>query len=407
MSSAPARRRVLRQPPTERWLLGLSILLMVVGSLALTRPASAQTEAVIYSFGQRNGDGVEPEGTLIADARGNFYGTTTYGGTVGNGTIFKLVPNGHGGWKETVLYRFPGGVAGSQPNAATLLMDRSSNLYGTTFFGGVNNVGVAFELSPVAGHWEETVLYSFGSYAGDGVKPINALIMDANGNLFGVTAFGGSAGTGSVFELSPGGNGWTERVIYSDAASAAALTMDGVGNLFGTTENGVFELSPDGSAGWIPKTLHSFGATPVYPQGTLVFDQAGNLYGTTYQGGAKKFGSVYRLSPAPHGDWIFRTLYSFQGYPVDGQNPFAGLLLDGAGNLYGTTFDGGKYNGGTVFELVAVGGGTYRKKTLWNFNGSDGEQILGGLIQDGLGNLYGTSVFGGAVQAGAIFEVIP
>ena len=407
MRSALTPYRVQRQPITKRWLLGFSILLLMVGPLALSRPASAQTGAGIYSFGQRKGDGVEPEGTLIADAQGSFYGTTTYGGTAGNGTIFKLSPNGHGGWKETVLYSFPGGVAGSQPDAATLLMDGANNLYGTTFFGGANNVGVAYELSLVAGHWQETVLYSFGSYAGDGVKPINALIMDANGNLFGVTAFGGSAGTGSVFELSPGSNGWTERVIYSDVASAAALAMDAVGNLFGTTANAVFELSPDGSGGWTPKTLHSFGATPVYPQGTLVFDQAGNLYGTTYEGGAKKFGSIYRLSPAAHGSWIFRTLYSFQGYPVDGQNPYAGLLLDGAGNLYGTTFGGGKYNGGTVFELVAVGGVTYKKKTLWNFSGSDGEQILGGLIQDRLGNLYGTSVFGGVVQAGDIFEVTP
>ena len=407
MSSAPTRRRVLRQPTTKRWLLGFSILLLMVGPLALTHPAGAQTGVGIYSFGQRKGDGVQPEGTLIADARGNFYGTTTYGGTVGNGTIFKLVPNGHGGWNETVLYRFSGGVDGSRPNAATLLMDRAGNLYGTTFFGGANNVGVAFELSLVAGHWQETVLYNFGSYAGDGVKPINALIMDANGNLFGVTAFGGSAGTGSVFELSPGSNGWTERVIYNDVASAAALTMDAAGNLFGTTANAVFELSQDGSGGWTPKTLHSFGATPVYPQGTLVFDQEGNLYGTTYQGGGKKFGSVYRLSPTSQGNWLFRTLYSFQGYPVDGQNPYAGLLLDGAGNLYGTTFDGGKYNGGTVFELVAVGGGTYKKKTLWNFNGTDGEQILGGLIQDRMGKLYGTSVFGGVVQAGNIFEVTP
>jgi len=152
MSSALTPRGVLRRPTTERWLLELSILLLMLGPLALTYPASAQTGASIYSFGQRNGDGVQPEGTLIADARGNFYGTTTYGGTVGNGTIFKLFPNGNGGWKETVLYRFPGGVAGSRPNAATLLMDRAGNLYGTTFFGGVNDVGVAFELSLVAGH---------------------------------------------------------------------------------------------------------------------------------------------------------------------------------------------------------------------------------------------------------------
>ena len=248
MASAPARRTVRPRMTTGQALayqskrrcpLGLCLMLLVAGALVVPTIAAAQTAAVIHSFGQQKGDGVGPEGSLIADPRGNFYGTTTDGGTVSNGTIFKVSPNRRGGWNETVLYRFRGGADGSQPNAASLLMDSAGNLYGTTFFGGANNVGVAFELRRVAGHWQESVLYNFGSYPGDGVKPINALIMDAQGNLFGVTAFGGSAGTGSVFELSPGSDGWAERVIYSDEASAAALIMDAAGNLFGTTAIGV------------------------------------------------------------------------------------------------------------------------------------------------------------------------
>jgi uncharacterized repeat protein (TIGR03803 family) len=285
-------------------------------------------------------------------------------------------------------------------------MDGAGNFYGSTFFGGANGAGVAFELRHVGKRWEERVLYSFGNYAVDGVKPINGLIMDAQGNLFGVTAFGGSEGTGSVFELSPSANGWTEEVIYNYAASAAGLTMDTAGNLFGTSATTVFKLSRNGSD-WTPTQIYSFGTESVYPQGTLAFDKAGNLYGTTFNGGSTNNGTVYRLSPAANGQWKYQLLYSFSGSPIDGANPYAGVVFDSAKNIYGTTSLGGTYGGGTVFELVSEGKGVYTENTIWNFNGRDGDELLGGVTLDRAGNLYGTSVYGGSVDAGAVYEVTP
>jgi uncharacterized repeat protein (TIGR03803 family) len=384
-------------------MCGALTLLLVLTLIGPGR-AQAQSETVIHSFGIQAGDGVAPEGNLIADGKGNFYGTTEYGGTV-DGTVFKLSPNGQGGWNETVIHRFSG-ADGSNPSVTSLLVDGAGNFYGSTFFGGANGVGVAFELRLVGERWEESVLYSFGNYASDGAKPINGLITDSQGNLFGVTAFGGSEGTGSVFELSPSGGDWTEQVIYNYAASAAGLTMDKAGNIFGTSATTVFKLSRNGS-GWTPMMIHSFGTESVYPQGTLAFDKAGNLYGTTFNGGLTNNGTVYRLSPTANGKWTYRILHSFSGSPIDGANPYAGIVFDAAGNIYGTTSIGGTYGGGTVFELAPEGKGVYTEKTVWNFNGSDGDELLGGVTLDSVGNLYGTSVYGGSVDAGAVYEVTP
>jgi uncharacterized repeat protein (TIGR03803 family) len=394
----------------------LSALLLIAA-----RPAQCQTETVLYNF-TPGSDGTDPSSRLTSDGAGNLYGTT-YEGGLGVGTVFELSPNGSGGWNETVLYSFAGEPDGARPFYSDLIFDGVGNLYGTTYLGGANEHGVVFELSPVGGSWVETVLYRFGGGT-DGAYPVNGLIMDPAGNLYGATNAGGTSGWGTVFELSPSGNGWTEQVIYNIETqrhySDAGLTMDVAGNIFGVSFSTVFELSPNGKGGWNPAVIHTFTGREdgSYPEGTLVLDKAGSLYGTTARGGAerdnaKNCGTVYKLSPGKNRKWTKKILYSFNCGQKDGRHPYAGIVFDAAGNIYGTTFNGGKYDGpdligGTVYELVApVGKGGYKEKVLWSFHGTDGAGPLSGLILDSAGNLYGTTQDGGSGTSGVVFELTP
>jgi len=274
----------------KRQLVTISALTIVFSALLLAaaRPAQAQTESVLYNFNDSN-----PTSSLTSH-NGKFYGTA-------NGEVFELSPNGSGAaWIETVLYLFFGGYGG-QPNSDNVIFDSVGNLYGTSEGGGEYGYGFVFELSPMAGGiWTATVLYNFCSQKGcpDGANPVNGLIMDPAGNLYGTTTFGSSIG---VFELSPSGGGWTEQVIYEDA-SYSGLTMDAAGNIFGTTYRSVFELTPNGSGGWNPTQLHYFPGYDGFNRyssvnGPLVFDQAGNLYGTTIAGRGTPYGTVFELSP--------------------------------------------------------------------------------------------------------------
>ena len=193
--------------------------------------------------------------------------------------------------------------------------------------------------------------------------------------------------------------------------SDAGLAMDADGNIFGTTEKTVFELSPNGNGGWNSTVLHTFTGAPKdgqYAESTPVLDQAGNLYGTTEYGGAANQGTVYELSPG-NGTWTEYVLYSFKGGKKDdGGYPFGGIAFDASGNIYGTTLNGGKYGGGTVYELVApVGKGSYKEKVLWSINGTDGSEPYDALILDSAGNLYGTTEGGGQYGGGVVFEVTP
>jgi uncharacterized repeat protein (TIGR03803 family) len=384
--------------------LTLAVLSAVL--LLAARPAQAQTETVLYNFAGPP-DGADSYSSLTPDGRNNFYGTT-YAGGLGYGTVFELSPNGNGGWNETVLHSFTGGADGAYPTFSNVIFDDEGNLYGTAAAGGANGYGVVFELSPAGDKWTETVLYSFG-YGTDGQRPAGSLVMDSMGNLYGTCAY-------IVFELSPSGGGWTETTIYESGFGFAGLTMDTTGNLYGTTQldsksayySTVFELSPNGSGGWIPTVLHTFPHGSV-AEGTLVVDKGGHLYGTTTPLGSKSksHGLVYKLSPGV-GKWTAKTLYSFKG-GTDGASPYAGVVFDAAGNIYGTTSIGGASGEGTVFELVApVGKGhTYSEKILWSFDSTDGDQPCGSLILDGSGNLYGTTFGGGSKGAGVVFEVTP
>jgi uncharacterized repeat protein (TIGR03803 family) len=356
-------------------------------------------EKVLHNFQLNVTGGVQPVSGLIFDAAGNLYGTTAAGGNTtcigGCGTVFELIPDGGGGWTEKVLHSFGGSPEGAFPQGG-LIFDAAGNLYGTTYEGGPRGgcqCGTVFELSPLpGGGWKEKILHIFGR-TGPGF-PSSSLIFDDDGNLFGM-ALGGSGsgcigvyGCGTVFELSPvAGGGWSEQVLHNFTKNGTdgnvpygGLISDAAGNLYGTTSAGgaglcgdgrgievgcgtVFELIKPGIPGgeWAEAILYAFegnGSLDPAPTAGLIFDAAGNLYGTTYGGGAYQginggLGTVFKLSPAADGIWTETTLHSF-GNGNDGAFPLAGLIFDTAGNLYGTTSWGG-INGpdsGTVFEIM-------------------------------------------------------
>ena len=340
--------------------------------------------------------------------------------------------------QEAVLHSFGHGTDGAGPETE-LVIDSAGNLYGTTLIGGIHDncggghgCGTVFQLSPRQdGAWTETVLYSFGNGT-DGQNPSAGLILDMSGNLYGTTAAGGIHSKGTVFELSPReGGGWTETVLHSfgsgtDGASPyATLTFDGAGNLYGTTLDGgihgrgtVFELSPRQGGEWSETVLHSFGSGTdgSQPYGELVFDAGGDLYGTTTGGGSTGIGgTVFELSPRQGGGWSETIIHSF-GNGADGEGPTAGPIFDGSGSLYGTTAGGGIHGGGTVFELSPRQGGGWTETVIHSFgNGTDGKAPYGGLIFDSSsGNLYGTTNQGGihycadfGESCGTVFQLSP
>ena len=401
-----------------------------VGTVFELMPKAGEgwTEQVLYSFNNNGADGAGPAAGLIFDKNGNLYGTTSEGGTHGVGMVFELAPAQGGGWTEQVLYSFStNGPVGADP-AAGLIFDAAGNLYGTTNRGGTHDFGTVFELTPNAGGggWTETVLYHFSNYP-DGAYPVAGLIFDAAGNLYGTTGGGGTRDVGTVFELTPkAGGGWTETVLYNFSTKGpvgaypyAGLIFDGAGNLYGTTSEGgtrgvgtVFELTPKAGGGWTEQVLYNFstnGPVGAYPFAGLIFDAAGNLYGTTNRGGTHGYGTVFELTPTAGGGWTEAVLYSFSTNGPVGAYPDAGLIFDKNGNLYGTTYEGGTDNSGTVFELTPKAGGGWTEKVLYSFhyNGPDGYHPWAGLVFDAAGNLYGTTSDGGTFGAGVVFEITP
>jgi uncharacterized repeat protein (TIGR03803 family) len=394
----------------------LPVCFAVMGLFCMTFSAvtavQGQTETVLYNFCSLGGvcvDGATPLSPLTPDGAGNFYGTTLNAGSrFGSyGNVFELSPNGRGGWTETSIYSFTGGLDGAHPEFSPVVFDTVGNLYGTTLEGGELGYGVVFELSPVKGGWTQTTLYSFINGA-DGGYPLSGVIMDRAGNLYGTTFSGGSGNFGTVFELSLSDQAWTEQTIYSFSASSSyqpsRLAMDAGGNLFGAAGLSVFELSPNGGGTWTPTTIHTFFGSFFGLDGTPVVDSAGNIFGTImHENDTKKYlAEVYALS-RENGAWKMDILQSWK----NGVGPGAGVVLDTFGNIYGTTLASGTSGDGTVFELVHVSGKGYQQKVLWSFNGTDGAAPFATLFRDSSGNLYGTTAQGGTIGAGTIFEVTP
>jgi uncharacterized repeat protein (TIGR03803 family) len=309
-------------------------------------------ETVLYSF-QLVPDGENPESSLVLDNAGNLYGTTVGGGTFSAGSVFKIDATG----AESVLYSFTGGADGGYP-VAGLLRDGSGNLYGTTSGGGDTSIfksgyGVVFKLNA---RGKESVLYTFTDGA-DGGFPMTTLVRDAENNLYGTTYQGGTYQGGTVFKLDPIGK---ETALYSFVQSSPnAVILNAAGELFGTTNLGgnttecfnlgcgtVFRLSSTGTS---ETALYNFSGQSdgSRPFAGVIADSIGNLYGTSWKGGTYGFGTVFKLDR----HLTETVLYSFSG-ASDGAYPMAGLVRDAAGNLYGTTEQGGASGQGTVFELT-------------------------------------------------------
>src|SRR6202020_2077816 len=299
------------------------ILVSSLAACCLGGPALAAVpqQTVLHSFAGGTADGTAPDIGVVADKTGNLYGTTQYGGAAGNGTVFQLSPPSTkgGAWTETVLYSFQGGLDGYTPYAGVVL-DAVGNLYGTTIYGGENNLGIVYELSPPAlsgGTWTETILHVFTG-GSDGSYPSGNLKIDGKGNLYGTTQHGGTErgdcglGCGTVFEMTPPatkGTAWIESILY-------AFT------------------------GYVSSTSQGDGA---FPQAALIMDTEGSLYGTTFRGGANPScwggcGTVFRLHLA-NGTWTESVLHRFTG-GSDGSQPLSSLILS-KGSLYGTAYLGG------------------------------------------------------------------
>jgi uncharacterized repeat protein (TIGR03803 family) len=401
--------------------VALAIATVFALTVVLTQSAQAQTYNVIHNF-TGEGDGANPQAGFTMDQAGNFYGTTSRGGR-GDGTVYRLSNKGSN-WVVNPLYTFSGVNDGSAPSTG-VIFGTDGSLYGTTYAGGGSGVGTVFSVKPSAiacktalCPWTETVLYRFTG-GGDGANPYyGELIFDQAGNLYGTTLYGGAYGYGAVFELVTSQGGWTESVLYSFTGGndgwllSGGLVFDKAGNLYGTALLGgdynggtVYQLTPSGS-GWTENTLYSFqgGNDGDHPYPGLIFDQSGNLYGATADGGQGGSGAVFELTPSG-GAWKYTLIYSLIGGFNCG--PSGNLMMDGAGNLYGATNCDGAYGLGSVFKLTPAGG-NWTYTSLHDFTGgSDGKNAGSVLMLDKTGNLWGTAYAGGSHGLGVVWEITP
>lgn len=316
----------------------------------------------LYAF-SGYADGAAPDGTMAIDQAGNLYGTAYQGGDLngcggyGCGVVFQLNTNN----LLSVLHTFSAGPDGSNPAAGLVRSDHGAAFYGVTFNGG-SGPGVVYEIAPrptpcktAFCPWNLTPLHTFDFNDGNG--PQGTLIRDASGNLYGTTMAGG-----------------------------AGCQPDGCGTVFEVDSQGQYKL------------LYSFnGSDGNEPQGGLLLDKAGNLYGTTWAGGLYNDGTVFKLDP----NGMLTVLWNFMG-GADGANPTAGVIADQNGNLYGTTQFGGRYNDGVVYEVLPP---TKTESVRYTFRGIDGEWPLSPLLMDRNGNFYGTTGLGGAFFSGVVYKL--
>jgi len=359
-------------------------------------------ETVLYSF-TGGDDGGYSDAGVIRDSKGNLYGTTNSGGALNSGVVFKVDRFGH----ETVLHTFKRGLDGNQPDNAGVILDSEGNLYGTTAFGGVGNAGVVYRLDKSG---VETVLYGFPGPAEGQFPFYAGVILASDGNLYGTTQLGGSGGAGVVYRLDGNGNEtvlYSFDVLTETGFGrpTGGVIRDCDGNLYGNAFIGPADLGDTNGVVYKVDTaghamaLHNFtgGADGSGPYGNLILDSAGNLYGTASGGGASGAGVVFKIDKSGHET----VLYSFTG-GADGGGPLAGVIFDSAGNLYGTTNGGGGSGAGVVFKIDKSG----HETVLHSFTGgADGGYPLAGVIFDSAGNLYGTTGGGGASGAGVVFKI--
>ena len=361
---------------TTFWQMPIMLLLFVASSWA------ASSETALYAFLGGSADGMVPEAGLVFDSHGNAYGTTFYGGggtcLSGCGIVFELTPTDAGEWTETIIHHFNPNIGDSGRVVSRLTFDTQGNLYGV----GSADGSYIFKLSPPknGGEWKETIIHQFGSAclsesAAGGCNALGYLLFDSAGNLYGTTtAGGGPKGCGTVYKLAPQSNGsWKESVLH--------VFQQGVSHCAGKSTDGQ------------------------YPADGLIMDNSGNLYGTTFYGGADDTGTVFKLAPTTSGPWKETILYTFLIIkdPDAGGNPYAGVVMDSAGNLYGTAMSGGNDQGasGLVFELSPTTEGEWKEAVIHNFPTPryvDGEEPYTGVLLESAGNLYGATYVGGGEQ---------
>ena len=404
----------------------LALAIMFVLAVVASQAAQAQTFNVIHTFTGGN-DGGNPSAGVTIKA-GVLYGTTFGGGNLscnaphGCGTVYQMKHIGSG-WTFNSLYSFAGVSDGAIPTAP-VVFGPDGALYSTTEFGGNN--GNVFKLRPSATAcktalcpWSESSLYTFQGGT-DGSKPIG-LVFDQAGNIYGTTSSGGAYGEGTVYELTPSGSGWTESLLHSFGAYLDGITpyrsvliFDNAGNLYGTTYYGgqynagsVFQLAPSVS-GWTESIIYSFqgNGDGRFPYSGLIIDQSGNLYGTTTDAGTGYGGTIFELSPSG-GGWTYSVLYSLNGALGQSCGPAYALTMDAVGNLYDTTECDGAHAFGNVFKLTNTGG-SWTYASLYDFTGgNDGWFPLSGVALDTSGNLYGTTYYGGSDNFGVVWEITP
>jgi uncharacterized repeat protein (TIGR03803 family) len=389
----------------------------------------AQTFEVLHNF-TGGGDGDSPQTGLSIDGRGNLYGTTNAGGS-GFGTVYQLVRGGSA-YTLNPLYQFAGGRDGGTPTSR-VVFGPDGALYGTALRGdpgcqGFDGCGVVYRLTPpptfcrsVLCPWRERLAFAFTDYVAQGAGPSGDLVFDQAGNMYGTTTFGGSnvcgdgLGCGTVFQLVPSGGTWTENVLYRFTVDPISypsygVVFDSAGNLYGTAnpycctyESVVFQLENTRS-GWIANTLYGFtGHGNGYDiMGGIVLDASGNVIGGTVLGGPSNFGVIYKLNPVGSG-WNFNLIYNFVR-AVGG--PKAGLTMDSAGNLYGTAYGDGAHSLGSVFELSpSLGGWIYTD--LHDFNLADEKNPASTVLIGPDGSLYGTASGGGTGGHGVVWKITP
>lgn len=390
----------------------------------------AQSITTLYSFTGQDGDGANPYATVSLGSGGVLYGTTSYGGTFGAGTVFELTPPKSGGnWRETVLYSFTGGNDGGYPQGG-VTVGAAGVLYGAAKAGGASGMGVVFALTPpgAGGAWTEAAIYSFSG--SDGSTPYAEPVVDQDGVLYGATELGGASNYGAVYELSPGqGGAWTETLLHSFASGNdgafpyAALSRDASGNLYGTTAAGganqkgiVFELAPPAQLGgaWTETILHTFkGSDGAYPYAGVAIGPNGSLYGSTPGGVGSSFGTVFELTPPLTGKTWTQTILQQFNAGRNGGAPHAVPAFGPDGTLLGTTLGGGSapaWTGyGVVFELVPPAtGNTWTETLLYTFKGkNDGGDPDAALVPAPGGVFYSTTLRGGAHGAGTVFAITP